>query len=503
MGRTKKRSEVDSTIREAIQSVKFLENLPQDQFYEALSSSSSLELMRDEAGWLRLMNSQDGMIELDSETRSKIVKVSRRYWHRDPMSKQAVRLWTAYSLGTGMSFKAEKDLDQDLLETYTRDRANRKMFNALGQQKSSNRVLVDGEVFFIFFTKDDSTDVMRRLEPLHVVELIPDPKDDETIVAYVRDQGVPNKRQYIRDWAAQDFDFSGIKDKMGKLVTPEDDVFIYHAAFDTLQHRGNPLLATVCDWAKELRRFMESRIALVQALSRFAHKVKIQGGNTALTGLKDQLASTLTSSGQDEDNPPPASGSTWLENLNATMSSMPRQTGSSGARDDADLIKLQFSAGTAIMLHYFGDPSTGNLATSTAMELPMLKVFMMYQQFWTDVYRDIFRIILDDDEAIIDIDWPPIIEKDLDILFKALANVNAMYPDLMKQQEVQVMVLSALGLNNVSEIIKKADETRKKREQEERDNPPSVFDPLNPDKDEDPRDRLNRNVETLLKDIRG
>jgi hypothetical protein len=53
------------------------------------------------------------------------------------------------------------------------------------------------------------------------------------------------------------------------------------------------------------------------------------------------------------------------------------------------------AAATGIMEHYFGDPSTGNLATSTAMELPMLKQFEGRQQLWWDVLTDLVDYVIE------------------------------------------------------------------------------------------------------------
>jgi len=47
-----------------------------------------------------------------------------------------------------------------------------------------------------------------------------------------------------------------------------------------------------------------------------------------------------------------------------------------------------------IFEHYLGDPSTGNLATATAMELPMLKLFEFEQQVWEDVIGDLVTFVV-------------------------------------------------------------------------------------------------------------
>ena len=74
-------------------------------------------------------------------------------------------------------------------------------------------------------------------------------------------------------------------------------------------------------------------------------------------------------------------------------------------------------AGTGIAEHYFGDASTGNLATATAMELPMLKMFSGYQVFWKEAWRDLFAIALQEDidsePAQITLTMPAILEDDL------------------------------------------------------------------------------------------
>jgi hypothetical protein len=62
-------------------------------------------------------------------------------------------------------------------------------------------------------------------------------------------------------------------------------------------------------------------------------------------------------------------GATWIENQAMELSALPRDTGAANARDDSDLLRLMIAAGTGIMLHCLGDPSTGNLATATGLEM--------------------------------------------------------------------------------------------------------------------------------------
>lgn len=468
--KTKRTQELEEALSYAVGTIGTLEGLPSDLLAEALSASSALELARDDVGWARLSGSSaSSRLEITDAMRVNTIKLARLYWHRDPMSKQAVRLWTAYSVGTGFTQKAKEDAKQTELDGILNHPLNRKIFNPSGQQKSSKRMLIDGEVFFAIFDTQQGK-VARRIDPLQITKVITDPQDDETVVYYRRDVVHKNGRvttKYFQDWT---FNLvktgtppSRIKDE-GKVVVPEKSVVIYHAAFDTLQNRGTSLLSTVVDWAKEIRRFMEARVAITQALARYVHKLKAKGGKAALSALKKDLSSTLGQGSLDETNPPPAAGSVWLENQGAELSATSRSTGAGDAKSDAEQLKLQFAAGVGVMLHYFGDPSTGNLATSTSMELPMLKSFQMYQQFWTDVYIDLFKIMLDDLEAEIDLDWPPIIEKDMAMIATVVTALNLVYPAMMEQDEIILTVFSAFGVNNIPDIIKKARVKEKENE---------------------------------------
>ncbi|KKL10172.1 hypothetical protein LCGC14_2558520, partial [marine sediment metagenome] len=120
---------------------------------------------------------------------------------------------------------------------------------------------------------------------------------------------------------------------------------------------------------------------------------------------------------------------------------------------------LMVCSAVNIMLHYFGDPSTGNLATATAMELPMLKAFLAYQTLWTGVYEDLDTIVLDQAEfkgdRFVDRDWPPIIEADISVLATAISAFAQAMPALMAQPEVMQRVLTALRINNPQEIIQR------------------------------------------------
>jgi hypothetical protein len=440
--------------------VDFLHNLP--EIREAFTRAD-IELALDDRGWM-VPGRQWTSADLDAQTRTTLVAKSRLYWQRDPLAEQAVRLWTDYSLAQGFTYKAEDPKVQAKLDAFCKHRRNKAIMDSEGQRCSSKKLLVDGEVFFAMFDQGEGQKVIRRIDPLQITDIICDPDDEEHVLGYRR-LTANDKVLYYADWRCDDDDLTMLADQpdpssKGKIGSKiEQDVRIKHRPFNTLLKRGKGLLFTACDWSKEHRRFMEARVAITQALSKFAWKQKVKGGQGIINKLVRDTQSSYAQSGVNsvEKHPQNAPGGTWLENQGMDLTPMPRVTGAGDSKEDGNQLKLMVCAATGIMLHYFGDPSTGNLATATAMELPMLKMFESYQQLWIDCYRDLFSIVLDEDideePAVIDIDLPPILAADLQKLGEFLSQIAAIFPEL-KVREVLQMCLISLGVNNVAEVMK-------------------------------------------------
>jgi len=436
------------------------ENVP--ELREAFTRAD-IELALDDRGWL-VPGRQWTSADLDAQTRTTLVAKARLYWLRDPLMKQAVRLWTDYALGTGASWDSKDIKVKEQCDAFAKGRRNKSIMNSEGQRRSSKKLLVDGELFFVIFDadSDDEMKTIRRIDCLQITDIICDPDDEEHVLGYRR-LTAQDKIMYYADWRNDDDDDALLiqqddpssKGKIGNKV--EKDCKVYHLPFDTLLKRGNGLLSCNLDWSKEHRRFMEARVEITQALAKFAWKGKVKGGQGIINQLQSKLQSTYAVAGMTmvERHPQTAPGGTWLENAGVDLAPMPRATGGGDARSDGDQLKLMVSAGTGIMLHYFGDPSTGNLATAEAMELPMLKMFQSYQSFWQDAYRDIFSIAIDEDPSepdVIDIVLPPILLDDLRKIGQFVSLVSGVFPEIRVPSVLRSM-LNSFNVQNIDEVM--------------------------------------------------
>jgi len=446
-------------------------------------TQADIELALDDRGWLVGGKRMAG--ELDPLSRQVQVNKSRYYWLRDPLVQQAVRLWTDYTIGdTGLEWDCEDAGVKAACDDFMKDYRNRKLCSIQGQDRLSKKLLVDGELFLCQW--DDG--LMRDFDCLTITDLITDPDDEDTVWGYKRvmmpryggespsyysQKGV-NRTLYYYSWEAKGDEplYDPAKGPDAKVEAEDDgDPRVYHLPFNSLSQRGNPLICACSDWSREHRRFLTLRVAITQALGKFAFKGTVKGGQKMLNTVRAKLESTFSQSGLaggTEHQPDHAPGSTWLQNDGINLEAMPRVTGASEAKTDADNLKLLVAAGTGIMLHYFGDPSTGNLATATAMELPMLKMFMKNQVLWRSAWRDLMSRPIGEDSEIqpskkadVKLTYPNIIEEDIQALSAFLTSVTTVYPEA----KVPSLLRQSLASANVPNLDEVMDEIEKKKDE--------------------------------------
>jgi hypothetical protein len=448
-----------------------------------------LALAMEDRGWNRMNLSNDG--ELPWITRRLNIIKARMYWLLDPHATAAVRTWNNYTLGSGVTLKAKDAGDQKLIDAFMDNPKNRTVTSSEGQRKHNRRLLVDGEIFFAFFDTDDGVQ-MRKVDCIEVTEFITDPEDSEVIWAFKRERVLRGVREFMfyRNWAypTQDLSQCLIQDPSGQWVpgkvVPEENVLLMHVPFDAIHQRGNSLFSSTLVWMTSMRQFMEDRIAITKGLAKYIMKLTFKGGKNQAQKLASAMSTMqkLPGGAGSVNGTPLApivpgglpgsvpggtvrdTAKTFLQNDQVSLDNMPRLTGASDAKSDHKLMRLMICAGVGMTEPYFGDAESGNLASATAMELPMLKQFEAHQKLWQDTWRDICTIVVNWDSSTgwaddtmkplqVDVDFPPIVTKDIGALIDAIVAAVAEFPEL-KQPEMLLLVLNTLGIGNAEDVLK-------------------------------------------------
>ena len=414
-----------------------------DQLLMEATQSVEEELKIEDKGWITLGG---GGVIITEAARIANVNQSRLYYAKDPLGKQAIRLWTDYTFGGGMTWQSEEDATKKALSSFWDSPKNQPILSAQGQRKSSNKLLVEGEIFFAIFLGEET--VIRLINPLQITEIISNPDDEEDVRFYRRAwTNAQGKAKTAIYRSVMNPKGEATLDASGNSVSQTEDALVYHLAYNTIEQRGNPLLLPALDWIKQYRRFLASRVAIMLALARFAWRSKVKGGQASVDAVKAKT--------NDQEI---AAASHLIENLGVDTQPIKADSGASNAYQDGRMLKLQVAAAVGIPEQYFGDISIGNLATAKTVELPMMKMFQSYQKVWSDTYQNINNIVLEHagvapDKWAVDIDFPPIAPADAIAVADAISKVATVMPAIADSRDVQQMVLLALGINNTAAVL--------------------------------------------------
>jgi len=418
-------------------------------YYETLREATQQvedALSIEDAGWINLSKMTADVIP--SANRITTVKEARLYSLKDPLCRRAVALMTDYSFGPGVTWNMEDDTAKKMLESFWKSPNNKALLSAKGQRKSSNKLLVDGEIFLAVFLGSKGQATIRRIDPLEIVEFITDPDDIENVRYYKREwTDVQGKfhTNYYRSFA--NIEDKACLDAAGKSVTKNEDALVYHLAINDLSQRGNSYLMPVLEWIKLYRKFLAARVAVILALARFAWKAKTKGGQAAVDAMKAKIHEKEIKA-----------GSTEVENEAVNMQPIKTESGASAAYQDGRMLKLQVSAGTGWPEQYFGDISIGNLATAKTVELPVQKMCESYQAVWQGAYEDIFQLILShnnvkEDKQYVDMDFPAVSEEMAAAMAQSMSLLCQIFPQFADSQDVQQQALMILGVRNANEVL--------------------------------------------------
>ena len=420
----------------------------------------------------------------------KVLSECKKFFYLNPLAGHWVHLTTDFVFGEGISApKCENELVQAEIDSFWNDPDNAMALTSYSSQKFlSDKLQYEGNLFFVLFTDTVGNVRVRVLNAAEVGDIINDDEDRMRVNFYK----VANvKRKY--NFASDGFDVGNVEFiyypdvsniNLGDFGVPASklvDASILHIKVncDINDKFGVPELYRGIDWIRAHKNMAEDMATLVKSLSTLAWKKKIKGTPAQVAALRAAAHSKA-----DFSNRNPSAGSTQYENEGVDTTPINTPTGGvvigeKGMRQ----LKLMVCAASGIFEHYFGDPSTGNLATAYSMELPMVKKFSSYQQLHQGIYKSILmhqinkkielgilplgsveydaktrrNKVVYNEPIIIDADFPPIVDKDPKVTAEALKIGKD--ARLIGNESAARVFLSALKINNIDQEIKDIDFT--------------------------------------------
>jgi hypothetical protein len=378
---------------------------------------SALRKDLDLIGWTVMDYLAGQPQEVNAQSRRKFAQQARTVWEQDPQAGAAVDLLNDFTFGRGVPKPRAKDPKvQEIIDEAWDDPDNQLVLTSYAAQIALGTDLsLQSNLFLVMF--DDGDDGRIKLGLI----------DHDTVEHAVRD---PENRlrvlYYVAKHRKQEWDFENDKPKVDYKNTQAKTLYyphwrnvtdleereenypkpppskkgdgkVYHIAVNrrTEQVFGTPTMRRTIRWFTAYNDFMKARVDIVQASAAFIMKRKVKGTPNQVAKLAAKAISRespLSASGAGLDSDLlPARAQTITENEGVEHEGFKLPTGAGDAVQDGQGIRSQISAATRFPQHYLGDAGSANLATATAMELPVLKAVEARQE----VFEQVFRWFLD------------------------------------------------------------------------------------------------------------
>ncbi len=348
-----------------------------------------------EPGWTPLGGSGgDGLLGIN---RREVNDQVRHYYHTDPVMHHLIQLENAYLFSRGVSVKAhDPEIDAWLQRFWQHPHNRASLTTAAAQHALNTELQIEGELFFIFYTSTLTGQVTVSTLPSTQVTRVVGAKGNPKLQLYYEAEFI-NPAGQGQKYPVLDYRVADLSRQLSQpgFASANTEVAIMQVTRETIGGRGISAKRTSLRWIKALVGFMEDRAVLTLAASTFAFKQKIKGNRQAAELAAARWGAYEAQLKYGVDGPERRQGgNTFIENEAASLEQLKFDTMAGNAYQDKRMFAQMAGIGSGVFEHYLGDPSTGNLATATAMELPMLKQFEFGQQFWADVYGEMFQYVV-------------------------------------------------------------------------------------------------------------
>ena len=449
-------------------------------FKEAIAE---LELALEDRGWKR--EQALAATEFSRYGIQQIMLISRLYKIKNPLIRRAIEISALYVWGRGYEISSDDPDTNDILEAVFQGKENQPVLSITALMAHEEATWTDGNIFFVACTDEKTGEVIwRTIDPTEIAEIVTDPDDGAIPMLYHRmwSRQVFNPQTGVTEWSPGDEWYPAIQYDpallpplvKNKKIRNEP---VYHFKVGGLPkwHFGCPIAYPLIDWARAIRRFLENWATITDALAYFAWNVETSGGAPAIAALKQTFATTLANDGTSiETNPTPTSGGAWISGPGNKITPM-KTAGMTTGPEECRRLVLMLCAGSGWPETFFGDASTGSLATAQSLDRPTELKILAAQERWREVLQYLAQYSIDRSvmapkgrlhearkarkpakEPTITVSFPAVLEHDIAKMVSAIveaATLNGFEATGIDERTAVGLLLAELGVEDWQTVL--------------------------------------------------
>lgn len=361
-----------------------------------------LELALEDRGWVREVALS--ALEFSLYGVQQLIRITRIMAIKNPLIKRGAEIVAMYVFGRGIEIRSEDEAANAVVQAFLT--GNKKELGHTGLAQKERAMQTDGALYWSLPDDGKGGIKITMVDPLEIMDCITDPDDTSCPRYFLRrwtrwDNATTISPETQNCWyPAMEYLMSGPVDKpttiQGNPVNWEIPIFRTSAGACPPNWRWPiPPLYAAIDWAGSYKGFLEDWATVQRTLSRFALMIETKGGAGAIAAYNALLNTTLFNAQgtQTERNPPPVTGSAHISGPGNDVKAF-KSAGASTAPEQARRLLLMVAAAEGLPETFFGDASTGSLATAVSLDRPTELKFREIQARWTDILIQILTYVL-------------------------------------------------------------------------------------------------------------
>jgi hypothetical protein len=364
-----------------------------------------LELALEDRGWVR--ETTLAALEFSRYGVQQLIRICRIYGIKNPIIKRIAEICELYVFGRGIEISSDDDTANEVIQDFLDANDAEMGHNGLAEKEKD--IQTDGMLYFGLPTDNKGVVKVIMVDPLEIMDVLTDP-DDTSKPLY-----------FLRQWNRNVIDFSS-------GIQRAEWMQAWYPALETVQNPppvkppkigsypvnwnmpllrikigsptkwrwGVPPVYAAIDWARAYKDALEDYATVRRTLARFAMMVETKGGPGAIAAYNALFSSTFADADgtQIERNPPPVVGSVHTSGPGNQISAF-KSAGAQANPEETRRLLLMACASAGMPETFFGDASTGSLATAVSLDRPTELKFTAIQRRWKHILKRILQYVLD------------------------------------------------------------------------------------------------------------
>jgi len=445
-----------------------------------------LELALEDRGWVR--ETTLAALEFSRYGVQQLIRICRIYGIKNPIIKRISEICELYVFGRGIEIRAEDDTANQTIQDFLDANDAEMGHNGLAQKEKN--IQTDGALYFGLATDTQGSVRVIMIDPLEIMDVITDEDDAAKPLYFKRqwnrmvlnvDEGRMQPESQMCWYPSLELfnDAPRQKPKMmgGVAVNWNMPVLRDSAGGAPSKWRWPvpPVYAAV-DWARAYKDALEDYATVRRTLARFALMVETKGGPGAIAAYNALFSTTFADNNgtQIERNPPPVVGAVHTSGPGNKVDAF-KSAGAQANPEETRRLLLMACAAAGMPETFFGDASTGSLATAVSLDRPTELKFTAIQRRWKHTLQRILKYVLavsgtsiggrmreavkkPKDVRII-VKFPNVIEHQIQPMIQAIFEIatlggrNGIAAGIVDRRTIAELLLTEIGYEDVDTLL--------------------------------------------------